>query len=140
MPTAGSSTIDYEKVAIQATHGLQLEKVKDFINKRELQNPTGAGRVTRKNETQDETKPNTEAIMTALKVLVVPAAVIASRSERARALNEAEGFFALIAHYLTLGGKNIQSYLKNQTVRVSFIGAGAWATARIQQSSRWRSA
>ena len=110
----GSSTIDYEKVAIQATHGLQLDKVKDFINKTELQNPTGAGRVTKKNEALDETKPNTEAIMTALKLLVDPAAVIANRSERSRALKEAEGFFALIAHYLTLGGKNIQAYLKNQ--------------------------
>ena len=112
---AGSSTIDYEKVAIQATHGLQLEKVKDFINKTELQNPTGAGRVTKKNEALDETKPNTEGIMDALKLLVDPAAAIANRSERSRALKEAEGFFALIAHYLTLGGKDIQAYLKNQT-------------------------
>ena len=53
--------------------------------------------------------------MTALKVLVDPATVIAGRRERSQALKKAEGFFALIAHYLTLGGKNVQAYLKNQT-------------------------
>ena len=112
---AGSSVLDYEKVAIQATHGLQLEKVKDFINKTELENPGGFGRVTKKNAALDETKPNTEGIMTALKTLVDPATVIPGRSQRSQALKEAEGFFALIAHYLTLGGKDITAYLKNQT-------------------------
>jgi len=66
-------------------------------NKTELQNPTGAGRVTRKNEALDETKSNTDGIMTALKVLVDPATVIAGRRERSQALKEVEGFFALIA-------------------------------------------
>ncbi|MFN8530713.1 MAG: hypothetical protein U0670_19070 [Anaerolineae bacterium] len=130
------SAAGYANVAIQATHGVALDQVTKFFSKSELQDES-AGRDRKKNQALAETKPNAVALTETLKGIVDPSTSIDSRSPRNAAIKEAEGFFALVAHYLILGGKGITAYLKNQTtlfyksklsdVRTNLITSNRWA-------------
>jgi hypothetical protein len=101
-----------ERVSIQATHGLRLDKVTSFLENMKLANPQGASRVTAKEQSAHGAVPNIEKILTELKDLHDPDQYPKVKD---RHVDEVAGFFALLANYM-LSGKSVASgYAKNRS-------------------------
>jgi hypothetical protein len=108
---------DKDHVAVQATHGIRLDKVEKLFSKTSIpeQNRVG-GADTKKSDAVGEVGGVMDTFMGNLVGILDPSTVINNRTQRTQAVKDVRGFFALLAHYLIVGGKEKTSYLKNQTM------------------------
>jgi hypothetical protein len=140
-----SERASINQLAFQATHGLRLDKVAEYLSKMEYRQKIGS-RFERKEEALHETEGAMDQVMTALTAVVDPRTTINKSSERTQAVKEVRGFLSLIAHYLLLGGKNIKAYIKNQmslfyksklsSVYLALVASNTYAQALFDPGNR----
>ena len=135
-PTDSNSKQDM--IAIQATHGIRLDKVDTLFKKTSIPRANQArGADQLKSDAVAEVGPAMDTFMTNLETILNASTVIAKKKDRQQALKEVRGFFSLLAQYLISGGKAKTYYLKNHTmlfykskmsdVRNNLVGANAYA-------------
>jgi hypothetical protein len=125
-------------VAIQATHGIRLDKVDTLFKKTSIPKANQArGADQLKSDAVAEVGPAMDTFMANLETILASATVIAKKKDRTQALKEVRGYFSLLAQYLISGGKAKTYYLKNHTmlfykskmsdVRNNLVAANAYA-------------
>jgi hypothetical protein len=146
--TALARGADIDKLAFQVTHGLRLDQAAAYLKKREYKNKIG-GRDQKKEDALQQTHVPVDAVMAAIKAHVSISTAIPGwfkNTSKTKALKELEGFLTLVGHYLVLGGKDIQAYLKNQLslfykselsdVRADLIAANPYALTVLNLVNR----
>lgn len=135
-PTDSNSKQDM--IAIQATHGIRLDKVDTLFKKTSIPKANQArGADQLKSDAVAEVGPAMDTFMNNLETILNSSTIITKKKDRQQALKEVRGFFSLLAQYLISGGKAKTYYLKNHTmlfykskmsdVRNNLVGANAYA-------------
>ncbi len=101
-----------DRASIQATHGLKLDQVRQFLGNLTLSNPTGASRVKSKETASKEAVPSVDPIMAEMKKIHDPTTIEDVEDNHVEAV---AGFFTLMANYMISGKAVSTGYAKNRS-------------------------
>ena len=135
-----------DRVSIQATHGLRLDQITQFMQKVNLANPDQSSRVQGKQQAATESTASVDPLMTEIAKVYRPGMRLPFKGKTPKVqpnhVEEVRGFLTLMANYMLAGKYVASGYNKNRSflfyksklsdVRNSLVAQNVYAAAALR--------